>query len=180
MQIVDQHKWNERQYPTFDMDGVFNAKNFGAKGVCVFWTFTFYTWPTVTGDGNSDDADAIQAAVDAATAVGGTVFLPKGFYRISRTINMTARALVGQRQRFSYTFIVALMTCFVDWSCSQSQRFDADVWGPHRHELITSSYTAFPPASAWFAARAAIHVDDVHCDVGALEHCVGFVVAESA
>jgi polygalacturonase len=46
------------------------------------------------GDANSDDTNAIQAAVDAATAVGGTVFLPKGFYRISRTINMTARALV--------------------------------------------------------------------------------------
>ena len=46
------------------------------------------------GDANTDDTDAIQAAVDAATATGGTVFLPKGFYRISRTINMTARALV--------------------------------------------------------------------------------------
>ena len=46
------------------------------------------------GDGNSDDTDAIQAAIDAATAVGGTVFLPKGFYRVSRSINVTARALV--------------------------------------------------------------------------------------
>jgi hypothetical protein len=74
---VQQHKWDESSYPTFDMEGVYNAKQFGAKG-----------------DGNSDDADAIQAAVDAATATGGTVFLPKGFYRLSRTINMTARALV--------------------------------------------------------------------------------------
>jgi hypothetical protein len=76
---VQQHKWDERNYPTFDMEGVYNAKQYGAKG-----------------DGDSDDTDAIQAAVDAATATGGTVFLPKGFYRISRTINMTARALVRE------------------------------------------------------------------------------------
>ncbi len=74
---MQQHKWDERNYPTFDMEGVYNAKQYGAKG-----------------DGDSDDTDAIQAAVDAAAATGGTVFLPKGFYRISRTINMTARALV--------------------------------------------------------------------------------------
>lgn len=36
MQVVDQHKWDERHYPTFDMEGVFNAKNFGAKGVVAF------------------------------------------------------------------------------------------------------------------------------------------------
>jgi len=30
--VVDQHKWDERTYPTFDMDGVFNAKHYGATG----------------------------------------------------------------------------------------------------------------------------------------------------
>lgn len=40
------------------------------------------------GDGSNDDTSAIQAAVDAATSVGGTVFLPKGYYRVTSTINI--------------------------------------------------------------------------------------------
>ena len=40
------------------------------------------------GDGRTDDSDAIQAAIDAASASkrGGVVFLPSGRYRITRTI----------------------------------------------------------------------------------------------
>jgi hypothetical protein len=34
MQVVDQHKWVESEYPTFDMEGVFNVKQYGAKGAC--------------------------------------------------------------------------------------------------------------------------------------------------
>jgi hypothetical protein len=34
LQIVEQHKWDESQYPTFDMEGIFNAKHYGAKGTC--------------------------------------------------------------------------------------------------------------------------------------------------
>uniref|UniRef100_UPI0032DF7C1B glycosyl hydrolase family 28-related protein n=1 Tax=Azotobacter salinestris TaxID=69964 RepID=UPI0032DF7C1B len=45
----------------------FNVKEYGAKG-----------------DGNTDDTDAIQAAIDAASkAGGGTVYLPAGEYRVS-------------------------------------------------------------------------------------------------
>ena len=34
--VVDQHKWDEMQYPTFDMEGVLNAKHFGARGSIVY------------------------------------------------------------------------------------------------------------------------------------------------
>lgn len=53
------------------------------------------------GDGETDDTAALQKAIDTAAQVHGTVFLPKGFYRISRTLNMTAGALVGAARSLS-------------------------------------------------------------------------------
>jgi len=40
------------------------------------------------GDGKTDDSAALQAAIDkvATTRLGGTVFVPSGRYRLSRTI----------------------------------------------------------------------------------------------
>lgn len=53
------------------MSGIFNVKNYGAKG-----------------DGTHDDKTAIQAAVDAANAAGGgTVYLPTGTYAVSGNSN---------------------------------------------------------------------------------------------
>lgn len=40
------------------------------------------------GDGVTDDAAAIQATVDAARLTGGTVYYPRGKYRINTTINV--------------------------------------------------------------------------------------------
>jgi len=40
--------------------------------------------------GGLDASDQIQAAVDAAVLVGGTVFLPKGYYRVTKPINIGA------------------------------------------------------------------------------------------
>ena len=54
----------------------FNVKKYGA-----------------TGDGVTDDTDAIQATIDAAFAAGGgTVFLPEGTYRVT----LTALTWVGE------------------------------------------------------------------------------------
>lgn len=48
-----------------------------------------------TGDGTTDDTTAVQAAMTAA-AGGGTVFFPKGTYRVTGALNMTEScSLVG-------------------------------------------------------------------------------------
>ena len=46
------------------------------------------TWNNVKaiGDGVADDTAALQAALGAVPAKGGTVFLPPGRYRITETI----------------------------------------------------------------------------------------------
>lgn len=55
-------------------------------------------WPTsrpsfpvphgLAGNGESDDTNAIQQAIDALAGTGGTVFLPPGIYRTSRPLIM--------------------------------------------------------------------------------------------
>ena len=129
------------------MEGVYNAKQYGAKG-----------------DGDSDDTDAIQAAVDAAAATGGTVFLPKGCYRISRTINMTARALVRD---YNSSATAAALTTSLQVGAARS----LSVLMPMSDGLTGMSVSprpsfraAFPPAIARFAAVAAVHVHDVDRD----------------
>ena len=51
---------------------VYNVKGFGAKG-----------------DGVTDDSAAIQAAIDAAYAGGGIVFIPAGRYLLNTPLNIT-------------------------------------------------------------------------------------------
>jgi hypothetical protein len=53
-------------------DLVFNVKDYGA-----------------VGNGSTDDRAAIQSAIDAAAAVSGAVYLPRGTYRLS--VNSTTR-----------------------------------------------------------------------------------------
>ncbi|GEM_PF-7069536 len=57
------------------MSGETNVRDFGA-----------------TGDGDTDDSSAIQAALDA-TANGGRVFFPLGIYRITVTLNVSGKGL---------------------------------------------------------------------------------------
>mmetsp|Transcript_45621 Transcript_45621/g.130178 ORF Transcript_45621/g.130178 Transcript_45621/m.130178 type:complete len:771 (-) Transcript_45621:99-2411(-) len=82
--LLAQHRWDERLFPAFDLPGLLDVTAFGAKG-----------------DGKSDDTDAIQRAIDTAQKSGAAVLLPKGFYRVSKTINMTASALVGAARTLS-------------------------------------------------------------------------------
>lgn len=53
-----------------------------------------------TGDGTTDDTDAIQSAIDDVQESGGGVLFPRGSYLISRSlsITMTGTALVGEGQ----------------------------------------------------------------------------------
>ncbi len=54
------------------------------------------------GDGIEDDTDALQAAIDA----GDTVFLPKGYYRITRTLKLRANTrLIGVAQNLSQIIV---------------------------------------------------------------------------
>jgi len=53
---------------------VFNVKDFGA-----------------TGDGSTDDTEAIQAAIEAAEILNSTVYLPPGTYMISATLGISKR-----------------------------------------------------------------------------------------
>jgi hypothetical protein len=49
------------------------------------------------GDGVTDDTEALQRAIDAVSATGGTVWLPHGVYKTSRTLKVAASnvSLVG-------------------------------------------------------------------------------------
>jgi hypothetical protein len=69
-----------KQYVDKKVAGIFNVKEFGA-----------------TGDGTTDDTDAIQAAIGAAhTANGGVVFFPPGRYLVTNPDpNPEKRALQG-------------------------------------------------------------------------------------
>jgi hypothetical protein len=64
---------------------VFNVKAFGA-----------------VGNGSADDTAALQAAINAAQAVGGTVYLPAGIYRVTSPVQITNKvAIVGDNSRSS-------------------------------------------------------------------------------
>jgi hypothetical protein len=56
----------------------YSVKSFGSKG-----------------DGTSDDTAAIQAAINAAAAGGGVVFLPTGNYRISAPLQLPINTIVS-------------------------------------------------------------------------------------
>lgn len=86
----------------------FNAKAYGAKG-----------------DGSTDDTTAIQAAITAANATGGTVFLPPGTYKISSVLTLStanvmlrgagASSIIQPSSSFSDTNIIDITanTCGV-------------------------------------------------------------------
>ncbi|HEY1179928.1 MAG TPA: glycosyl hydrolase family 28-related protein [Phytomonospora sp.] len=67
------------------------------------------------GDGTTDDRAAIQAAIDAASAVGGgIVFFPKGTYLLGATLNVPSGILLrGQSRRTSTLKVTALNTSAV-------------------------------------------------------------------
>ena len=63
------------------------------------------------GDGIADDAKALQKAVDLAANGSGVVFMPRGTYRVSRTIHVPAGVTVAGIAR-QYVTIVANNSMF--------------------------------------------------------------------
>jgi hypothetical protein len=67
-----------------------NVKDFGARG-----------------DGSTDDTSAIQAAINAAAAKGGSVYFPSGVYKISSTLTVSGKnpliRLFGENSKDSLT-----------------------------------------------------------------------------
>jgi hypothetical protein len=59
-----------------------------------------------TGDGTTDDSVAVQAALDAVSALGGgTVYVPDGTYRVANLLWPSHTAIVGpSRTTFQYGF----------------------------------------------------------------------------
>ncbi len=77
--LVEKHKWEEGTFPSFEDSNLLNVMDEGA-----------------TGNGLEDDTDAIQQAIERGVSENLTVFLPKGTYRISRTLEMKANSrLIG-------------------------------------------------------------------------------------
>ncbi|MBI2471498.1 MAG: hypothetical protein HYV59_09695 [Planctomycetes bacterium] len=84
--LVSKHIWNNN-FPSWDSKGAVNIKlsPYNAKG-----------------DGYSDDTQAIQKAIDE----NERVFLPKGFYRVKKTINLKPNTkLIGIDPYFSTIMI---------------------------------------------------------------------------
>lgn len=79
--LQSRHLW-DADYPTWQSTGAVNVRTaYGAKG-----------------DGQADDTLALQKAIDA----NEIVFLPKGFYRVSRTLRLRPKTkLVGVGQHLS-------------------------------------------------------------------------------
>ena len=65
-----------------NIESVFNVKDYGALGNS-----------DSTGVGGADDTAAIAATVNAVLAAGGgTIYFPKGAYKITSTINFNGNA----------------------------------------------------------------------------------------
>ena len=79
--LVDRHIWQDDALPRWNAPGVVNVRDCG-----------------VIGDGVHDDTEALQQAIEEHD----TLFLPKGAYRVSRTLRLRANTcLFGVSPAFS-------------------------------------------------------------------------------
>eukprot|EP00943_MAST-04B_sp_MAST-4B-sp1_P001700 g1700.t1 len=100
--ILNQHRWDETTFPTWNDKNNVNAKDYGA-----------------VGDGKHDDTTSIQNAIESATKKNTYVFLPKGFYRISKTLNLTCLGLIGTAR--SLTVLMPMSAGLVNMNHTQEK-----------------------------------------------------------
>lgn len=78
------------------IDGALNASNIFTGSITVtntitasnHWDSSNVKWWGAKGDGNTDDAPAIQACIDSLTNSGGTVYFPVGTFKIGSTLRI--------------------------------------------------------------------------------------------
>ena len=98
--LTARHRWPEA-FPHFESPGAVNVKDPPFRAV---------------GDGRHDDTDALQRAVDAREIV----FLPKGYYRLSRSLRLGPRTrLVGVAPHLSLLFVRKAEGDFADPAAPQ-------------------------------------------------------------
>ena len=93
--VVARHVWDDTTFPDFEDADVVSV--------------TDAEYGAIPDDGG-DDTDAIQQAIDQASRSGKAVFLPKGRYRISRTI-----VLRRNTRLFGVSRNLSLIECMPDW-----------------------------------------------------------------
>eukprot|EP00039_Didymoeca_costata_P007512 m.100665 g.100665 ORF g.100665 m.100665 type:complete len:763 (+) comp13718_c0_seq1:63-2351(+) len=86
--IRTQHIWNSTTFPSFQTEGLCNVKDMGAKG-----------------DGMTDDYASIQSTLNMANCSKG-VFFPKGYYAVTKTLQLPSNAVIVGASRIYSNIIV--------------------------------------------------------------------------
>lgn len=74
--LISRHQWNNLgMFPHWEMANVINVKDPDRAA-------------TAVGDGITDDTLAIQTAIYDAEVSGAIIFLPKGYYRVTKTLDL--------------------------------------------------------------------------------------------
>lgn len=111
------------------------------------------------GDGNNNDTSAIQAAIDAAQAFSGTVYIPDGVFLLYAPLQITSGiTLVGNGRESTILRVVdtgqtisAIKTSvFVDKLTIKNLRIEA-----------SNTKNAYVPVSTWYGKHG-IEFKDVH------------------
>jgi hypothetical protein len=151
-----------------DDPGVFNVIDFGAKG-----------------DGNADDTDAIQRAIDAAgnysrgnANKGGVVFLPAGAFSVSKTLSITQAVKIFGRGQATIDGATHIVPASLDFDVIKIVGVN---WGVVLEGFHIKAYSRNGSGGHFLRIQACQHVEvrGVHlidCWSGALVDSSGDVV----
>jgi hypothetical protein len=124
--------------------GRFNVRTFGAKG-----------------DGQADDTKAFQAALDAASPVSGTVFVPTGTYRVGKLVWHDFTSMIGDPGWSYYVPGGSVLElndpqaeCLIDFTFCQGARLNGlsivgRNLGTNVHGILTKSHETNEKLGEW-------------------------------